>query len=113
MVLPTMHGIANWTRKALRPFSRQELKAKSNKLISSRGEMRSSNKRTELNTSGGVVKHPIYIYQKRLLQRNLTLLGEWLSILYISKEVVAKELNTSGGVVEHPIYIKRGCCKGT
>ena len=23
-----MHGIANWTRKALRPFSRQELKAK-------------------------------------------------------------------------------------
>jgi hypothetical protein len=23
-----MHGIANWTRKALKPFSRQELKAK-------------------------------------------------------------------------------------
>jgi hypothetical protein len=56
-----MHGIANWTRKALRPFSRQELKVKSSKPISSRGEMRSSNKRKELNTSGGVVKHPIYI----------------------------------------------------
>jgi hypothetical protein len=56
-----MHGIANWTRKALRPFSQQELKAESNKPISSGGEMRSSNKWTELNTSGGVVKHPIYI----------------------------------------------------
>ena len=63
----------------------------------------------ELNTSGGVVKHPIYIYQKRLKQRNLTFLGEWLSILYIyiSKEVEAKELNTSGGVVKHPEYISK------
>jgi hypothetical protein len=41
------------------------------------------------------------------LQRNLTLLGEWLSILYISKEVEAKELNTSGGVVKHPIYLSK------
>ena len=56
-----MHGIANWTRKALRLFSRQKLKAKSSKPISSGGEMRSSNKWKELNTSGGVVKHPIYI----------------------------------------------------
>ena len=106
-----MHGIANRTRKALRPFSRQELKVKSSKPISSRGEMRSSNKRKELKTSGGVVKHPIYIYQKMLLQRNLTLLGEWLSILYISKKVVAKELNTSGEVVKHPIYIKKVVAK--
>jgi transcriptional regulator of NAD metabolism len=45
----------------------------------------------ELNTSGGVVKHPIYI----------------------SKEVEAKELNTSGGVVKHPIYIKKFVRKGT
>ena len=36
-----MHGIANWTRKALMPSSRQGLKAKSNKPISSGGEMRS------------------------------------------------------------------------
>jgi hypothetical protein len=41
------------------------------------------------------------------LQRNLTLLGKWLSILHISKKVVAKELNTSGGVVKHPINIKK------
>jgi hypothetical protein len=46
-----------------------------------------------------------------LKQRNLTLLGEWLSILYISKEVEAKELNTSGGVVKHPIYIKKAVRK--
>ena len=44
-------------------------------------------------------------------QRNLTLLGEWLSILYISKEVEAKELNTSGGVVKHPIHIKKAVRK--
>jgi hypothetical protein len=56
-----MHSIANWTRKALRPFSRQELKEKSSKPISSGGEMRSSNKRTELITSGGVLKHPIKV----------------------------------------------------
>ena len=34
-------------------------------------------------------------------------MGEWLSILYISKKVVQKELNTSRGVVKHPIYIKK------
>ena len=38
-------------------------------------------------------------------------MGEWLSILYISKEVVAKELNTSGGVVKHPINIKKVVAK--
>ena len=47
--------------------------------------------RKELNTSGGVVKHPIYI----------------------SKKVVRKELNTSGKVVKHLIYIKKGCSEGT
>jgi hypothetical protein len=36
-----MHGIVNWTKKALMPSSRQGLKAKSNKPISSGGEMRS------------------------------------------------------------------------
>ena len=36
--------------------------------------------RKELNTSGGVVKHP----------KNI-------------KKVVRKKLNTSGGVVEHPV----------
>jgi hypothetical protein len=87
----------------------------------------------ELITSGGVLKHPIcikkgcsegtyhfrgsaeasYMYQKRLFRRNLSLLGECRSILYVSKKVVRKELITSGGVLKHPICIKKGCSEGT
>ena len=44
--------------------------------------------RKELNTSGGVVKHP----------KNI-------------KKVVRKELNTSRRVVKHPKNIKKGCSK--
>jgi hypothetical protein len=46
------------------------------------------------------------MYQKRLFRRNLSLLGECLSILYISKKVVRKELITSGRVLKHPISKK-------
>jgi hypothetical protein len=40
-----------------------------------------------------------------LFGRNLTLLGEWLSILF-KRNLSQKELNTSGGVVKHPENIK-------
>jgi hypothetical protein len=40
-----------------------------------------------------------------LFGRNLTLLGEWLSILF-KRNLSQKELNTSGGVVKHPKNIK-------
>jgi transposase len=58
----------------------------------------------ELNTSGGVVKHPKNI-KEEYFKRNLTLLGEWLSILF-KRKLFGKELNTSGGVVKHPKNIK-------
>jgi hypothetical protein len=45
--------------------------------------------RKELNTYGGVVKHPKNI-KEEYFKRNLTLLGEWLSILKISKRNTSK-----------------------
>ena len=57
----------------------------------------------ELITSGGVLKYPIL--KKGLFGRNLSFLGECLSILY-QKNVIWKKLITFGGVLKHPILKK-------
>jgi hypothetical protein len=73
----------------------------------------------ELNTSQGVVKCPTLISNliSKGVRRNLTLLGEWSSILFLYQilyqKVVLKELNTSRGVVKYPILISKSCSKGT
>jgi hypothetical protein len=62
--------------------------------------------RKELNTSGGVVKHPINI--KKVVAKELNTSGGVVKHPINIKKVVAKELNTSGGVVKHPIS-KNSC----
>jgi hypothetical protein len=44
--------------------------------------------------------------RKNCSERNLTLPGEWLSILKYQRGILQTELDTSRGVVKHPIQNK-------
>jgi hypothetical protein len=87
--------------------------------------------RKELNTSRGVVKHPKNIkeeyskwnltllgewlsilYKRKLFGRNLTLLGEWLSILF-KRKLFGRNLTLMGEWLSILKISKRNTSKGT